>query len=136
MAAGAHKSYATTRNEELPPAEIIFGCSPAMTVLRQKVNKVAKSGIPVLIEGPNGTGKGVMAHYVHVQSLVAAGPFIKVNCAAIPGALLESELFGHERGAFTGAYSTKPGRAELADHGTLFLDGIDEIDPEIGRAHV
>jgi len=99
-----------------------------MAAIRQKVKKVAGSGIPVLIQGQNGTGKGVLAHYLHVQSLVASGPFVKVNCAAIPGTLLESELFGYERGAFTGAYSSKPGRAEMADGGTLFLDGIDEID--------
>lgn len=98
-----------------------------MLAIRQKVKKIAGSNIPVLIQGPNGTGKGVLAHYLHVQSLVASGPFIKVNCAAIPGTLLESELFGYERGAFTGAYSSKPGRAEMADGGTLFLDGIDEI---------
>ena len=99
-----------------------------MAAIRHKVKKVASSGIPVLIQGQNGTGKGVLAHYLHVQSLVASGPFVKVNCAAIPGTLLESELFGYERGAFTGAYSSKPGRAEMADGGSLFLDGIDEID--------
>jgi len=124
MAAGAHKF----RSDELPPAEIIFGCSPAMMGIRHKVNKIAASSIPVLIQGQNGTGKEVLAHYLHKQSLVAAGPFIKVNCAAIPGTLLESELFGYERGAFTGAYALKPGRAEMADGGTLFLDSIDEID--------
>jgi two-component system, NtrC family, response regulator AtoC len=127
MAAGAHKSHNTARSDELPPAEIIFGRSSAMLAIRQKVKKIAGSNIPVLIQGPNGTGKGVLAHYLHMQSLVASGPFIKVNCAAIPGTLLESELFGYERGAFTGAYSSKPGRAEMADGGTLFLDGIDEI---------
>lgn len=98
-----------------------------MQVIHQKVKKIAGSNIPVLIQGRNGTGKGVLAHYLHLQSLVASGPFVKVNCAAIPGTLLESELFGHERGAFTGAYTAKPGRAETADGGTLFLDGIDEI---------
>jgi two-component system response regulator AtoC len=127
MAAGAHKSHHTARKDELPPADIIFGCSSTMLAIRQKVNKIAGSNIPVLIQGPNGTGKGVLAHYLHVESPVASGPFIKVNCAAIPGTLLESELFGHERGAFTGAYSSKPGRAEMANGGTLFLDGIDEI---------
>jgi two-component system response regulator AtoC len=128
MAAGAHKSQHTARTDGLPPAEMIFGCSPAMAVIHQKVKKIAGANIPVLIQGQNGTGKGVLANYLHAQSRVASGPFIKVNCAAIPGTLLESELFGHERGAFTGAYSSKPGRAEMADGGTLFLDGIDEID--------
>jgi two-component system response regulator AtoC len=107
---------------------MIFGHSAAMQMIRQKVSKVAGSNIPILIQGHNGTGKGVLALYLHRQSLVACGPFVKVNCAAIPGTLLESELFGYERGAFTGAYSSKPGRAEMADRGTLFLDGIDEID--------
>ena len=97
MAAGAHKSQHMTRTDELPPAEMIFGCSSAMMTIRQKVKKVAGSSIPVLIQGQNGTGKGVLAHYLHLQSLVASGPFIKVNCAAIPGTLLESELFGYER---------------------------------------
>ena len=127
-ASGAHKSQNAGRNDDLPTAEIIFGCSSVMQVIRQKVKKIAGSNIPVLIQGQNGTGKGVLAHYLHLQSLVATGPFVKVNCAAIPGTLLESELFGYERGAFTGAYSSKPGRAEMADGGTLFLDGIDEID--------
>jgi two-component system response regulator AtoC len=128
MAAGAHKSQPTVRTDELPPVEMIFGCTSGMMAIRQKVQKIAGSSIPVLIQGQNGTGKGVLAHYLHVQSLVASGPFIKVNCAAIPGTLLESELFGYERGAFTGAYASKPGRVEMADGGTLFLDGIDEID--------
>jgi two-component system response regulator AtoC len=99
-----------------------------MEAIHQKVKKIAGSDIPVLIQGQNGTGKGVLAHYLHAHSLVASGPFIKVNCAAIPGTLLESELFGYERGAFTGAYTWKPGRAEMANGGTLFLDSIDEID--------
>src|SRR5262249_17268059 len=96
MAAGAHKAQGTIRIDELPPAEITFGCSAAMTAIHQKVRKIAGSNIPVLIQGQNGTGKGVLAHYLHVQSAVANGPFVKVNCAAIPGTLLESELFGYE----------------------------------------
>jgi two-component system response regulator AtoC len=126
MAAGATKTQHTAHND-LPPAELIFGCSAAMALFRQRVNKLAGANIPILIQGANGTGKGVLAYYLHVQSAVA-GPFVKVNCAAIPATLLESELFGYEKGAFTGAYVSKPGRAELADGGTLFLDGIDEID--------
>lgn len=128
MAAGAHRTQFTAHAGELPPAEIIFGCSAAMASIHQKVKKIAGSGIPVLIQGMNGTGKGVLANYLHAQSPVASGPFIKVNCAAIPGTLLESELFGYEKGAFTGAYVSKPGRVEMANGGTLFLDGIDEID--------
>jgi two-component system response regulator AtoC len=129
MAAGATKTQQTAHSfNELPPAELIFGSSAGMALIRQKVGKLAGSNVPILIQGANGTGKGVLASYLHAQSTVAAGPFIKVNCAAIPGTLLESELFGYEKGAFTGAYSAKPGRAEMADGGTLFLDGIDEID--------
>ncbi len=99
-----------------------------MQVLRQRIGKVASSGVPILIQGDSGTGKGLLACFIHNFSASTPSPFVKVNCAAIPGALLESELFGYEKGAFTGAHSVKPGRVELADGGTLFLDGIDEID--------
>jgi two-component system response regulator AtoC len=116
------------RSDELPPAHIIFGCTAGMQAIRQKLEKVASSGVPILIRGDSGTGKGVLARYTHNLCSSSDTPFVKVNCAAIPGALLESELFGYEKGAFTGAYSAKPGRVELADGGTLFLDGIDEID--------
>jgi two-component system response regulator AtoC len=116
------------RTGALPPAHLIFGRSAAMQKARQKIEKVAQSGVPILIQGDNGTGKGLMASFIHNLSPYPDAPFVKVNCAAIPGALLESELFGYEKGAFTGAHSSKPGRVELADGGTLFLDGIDEID--------
>ena len=76
----------------------------------------------------SGTGKGLLARFIHDFSATPDAPFVKVNCAAIPGPLLESELFGYEKGSFTGAHSVKPGRVELANGGTLFLDGIDEID--------
>jgi two-component system, NtrC family, response regulator AtoC len=99
-----------------------------MQKARQKIDKVAQSGVPILIQGDNGTGKGVLASFIHNLSPQPDASFVKVNCAAIPGALLESELFGYEKGAFTGAHAAKPGRVELADGGTLFLDGIDEID--------
>jgi two-component system, NtrC family, response regulator AtoC len=114
--------------ENLPSEETIFGRSALMQAVRQKVEKVAGSNVPVLIQGDSGTGKTVLARYIHAHSLTPSGPFVNVNCAAIPGTLLESELFGYEKGAFTGAYAGKPGRAELANDGTLFLDGIDEID--------
>jgi len=114
--------------EPLPPERIIFGRSAAMHAVRQKVERIAATSVPVLIQGDSGTGKGVLARYIHERCGSSSRPFVKVNCAAIPGTLLESELFGYEKGAFTGAYSTKPGRAEQADGGTLFLDGIDEID--------
>ena len=111
----------------LPPTNIIFGRSAAMQTVRLKIEKVAASGVPILIQGDSGTGKGLLAAFIHHRS-TAEAPFVKVNCAAIPAALLESELFGYEKGAFTGAHASKPGRVELAHGGTLFLDGIDEID--------
>lgn len=113
---------------DLPPEDIIFGQSLAMQAVRYKIQKVAGTDVPVLIQGENGTGKEVLAHFLHARSLCSGGPFVKVNCAAIPGALIESELFGFEKGAFTGAYSSKPGRVEMADGGTLFLDEIAELD--------
>jgi two-component system response regulator AtoC len=116
------------RTGTLPPTNLIFGRSATMQTARQKIDKVAQSGVPILIQGDNGTGKGLMASFIHNLSPRPDTPFVKVNCAAIPGALLESELFGYEKGAFTGAHSAKPGRVELAHGGTLFLDGIDEID--------
>lgn len=118
------------RSANVPPASLIFGRSAAMQTARQKIDKVALSGpgVPILIQGDNGTGKGLLAQFIHSMSPRAQAGFVKVNCAAIPGALLESELFGYEKGAFTGAHTSKPGRVELADGGTLFLDGIDEID--------
>lgn len=99
-----------------------------MQTIRQKIEKVASSGVPILIQGDSGTGKGVLARFIHNRSVAPEAAFVKVNCAAIPGTLLESELFGYEKGAFTGAYTSKAGRVELAHGGTLFLDGIDEID--------
>ena len=118
----------TDRSGNLPPANLIFGRTAVMQAARQKIDKVAQSGVPILIQGDNGTGKGLLSSFIHSLSPDPDAPFIKVNCAAIPGALLESELFGYEKGAFTGAHSAKPGRVELAHGGTLFLDGIDEID--------
>ena len=118
----------TLRIDGLPPEEVIFGRSAVMQEFRQKIQKFAATSVPLLIQGESGTGKGVLARYIHSRSGVAAGPFVNVNCAAIPGSLLESELFGFEKGAFTGAYASKPGRVEMAHMGTLFLDGIDEID--------
>jgi two-component system response regulator AtoC len=99
-----------------------------MEVVRLKIRKVAGTNVPVLIQGESGTGKEVLARLLHFQAPWSDGPFVKVCCPAIPSTLLESELFGYERGAFTGAYGMKPGRVELANRGTLFLDEISELD--------
>ena len=96
-------------------------------------SKAAQSSATVLIRGESGTGKEVIAEGIHYASERRRGPFIRVNCGAIPGTLLESELFGHEKGAFTGAVKRKLGKFELADHGTIFLDEIGEMDDEIGE---
>src|ERR1700745_1726314 len=113
---------------EIPPESIVFGNSDAMTALRSRLDKVAAANVPVLIHGESGTGKDIIARMIHGRSPWRTGPYVKVNCPAIPGTLLESELFGYEKGAFTGAYGTKPGRVELAHRGTLFLDEISELD--------
>ena len=113
---------------EFPPEAVVFGQSEAMQALRSRLDKVATANVPVLIHGESGTGKDIIARMVHARSPWKSGPFVKVNCPAIPGTLLESELFGYERGAFTGAYGSKPGRVELAHRGTLFLDEISELD--------
>jgi two-component system response regulator AtoC len=99
-----------------------------MQPIRNVVNKLLEADVPVLILGNNGTGKGLLAKYIHSRSSFSSGAFVKVNCAAIPGTLLESELFGYEKGAFTDARTSKPGYAELADRGTLFLDEITDLD--------
>jgi two-component system response regulator AtoC len=105
--------------------------SEMMKKILSDVSKIAKSSSSVFISGESGTGKEVIAHAIHAQSHRTLQPFIKVNCAAIPSALLESEFFGHEKGAFTGAINKKLGRFELADKGTLLLDEISEIPLEI-----
>ncbi len=116
---------------EVPPDQIIFGHSEAMQAVRSRLGKVAAANVPVLITGESGTGKDIIARLIHGLSPWKTGPYVKVNCPAIPGTLLESELFGYERGAFTGAVGSKPGRVELAHRGTLFLDEISELDPSL-----
>jgi two-component system response regulator AtoC len=113
---------------EIPPDSVVFGNSDAMQTLRRRLEKIANANVPVLIEGESGTGKDIVARMIHTGSPWRTGPYVKVNCPAIPGTLLESELFGYEKGAFTGAYGMKPGRVELAHRGTLFLDEISELD--------
>src|SRR6266478_3164827 len=107
--------------------EGIIGRSTAMRALCKQVQVVAPTGSTVLILGETGTGKELIARATHNLSPRRDRPFIRVNCAAIPAGLIESELFGHERGAFTGALARKIGRFELADRGTIFLDEIGEL---------
>src|SRR6201997_110528 len=113
---------------EMPPESIVFGRTEAMQAVRDRLNKLAGANVPVLIQGESGTGKDIIARMIHSASPWRSGPWVKVNCPAIPGTLLESELFGYEKGAFTGAYGVKPGRVEMAHRGTLFLDEISELD--------
>jgi two-component system response regulator AtoC len=101
--------------------------SPAMRAILTIVENIADTDATVLIRGESGVGKDIVARAIHAASARRGGPFIKVNCAAIPGELLESELFGHERGAFTGAHRRKPGQFEYADNGAMFLDEIAEL---------
>ena len=109
----------------------IIGNSNKMREVFQMISQVSRSNATVLIRGESGTGKELVANSIHYNSTRLKGPFIKVNCAAIPNNLIESELFGHEKGAFTGAIKQKPGRFELAHKGTLFLDEIGSIEPDV-----
>jgi formate hydrogenlyase transcriptional activator len=109
----------------------VIGNSPALEAVLEQVERVAPTGSTVLIQGETGTGKELIAHAIHNISSRCGRPFVRLNCAAIPLDLLESELFGHEKGAFTGAIAQKIGRFELADKGTLFLDEIGDIPPAL-----
>jgi len=109
--------------------EIVGSCKPMRQVLKQ-VEKVAPSDTTVLILGETGTGKELIARALHRRSKRANRAFIRVNCAAIPQSLIASELFGHEKGAFTGATQRRLGRFELADGGTIFLDEVGELLPD------
>ena len=106
---------------------LLLGESPAMVGLRDTIAKVARSQAPVHISGESGTGKELVARTIHAQGSRAAGPFIPVNCGAIPSELMESEFFGHKKGSFTGAHTDKPGLFQVADGGTLFLDEVAEL---------
>src|SRR6202022_111656 len=108
--------------------EVIFGSSQAMEDIRRGVERAASADIPWLLQGETGTGKEVLARFLHRCSRWGHGAFVKVSCPALPNGLIESELFGYERGAFTGAFETKPGRVEIAHGGTLFLDEIADLD--------
>ena len=111
----------------LPPVDDLVGSSPPMQRLKELIERIASSEGRVLILGENGTGKELVATAIHRRSARAEGPFIKLNCGAVPAGLIESELFGHEKGAFTGATQARRGRFELADGGTLLLDEIAEM---------
>ncbi len=105
----------------------IVGSSPEINVLKETIEKVAPTDARVLVQGPNGTGKELVARWMHEQSSRKDAPIVEVNCAAIPSELIESELFGHTKGSFTGAYKDKAGKFELANKGTLFLDEIGDM---------
>jgi two-component system response regulator AtoC len=105
----------------------LFDGHPRMRAIRSIIDSIADTDTTVLIRGESGVGKDLIARAVHAASSRRAGPFVKVNCAAIPHGLLESELFGHERGAFTGAHRRKPGQFEYANKGTIYLDEIAEL---------
>jgi two-component system response regulator AtoC len=124
----AKKNGNEERLNPVPPEHVLFGLSRTMAEVRNRAQKICRTNIPILLCGEGGTGKEALARWIHVNSEYSAGEFVKVNCAAIPGTLLESELFGYEKGAFTGALQSKPGRVELAHRGTLFLDEIADLD--------
>ncbi len=110
--------------------EEIVGTSPALRAVLSHISKVAPTDSTVLISGETGTGKELVARAIHKRSARALGPFVSVNCAAVPSSLIASELFGHEKGAFTGAVQRRQGRFELADGGTIFLDEVGELPPD------
>ena len=115
------------RLREMVGGARMIGASAAFERVLEQASMAARSDARVLLEGESGTGKELLAAHIHAESPFAAGPFVKVNCAAIPTELIESELFGHEKGAFTGATSARRGKFELADGGTLFLDEVGDL---------
>jgi two-component system, NtrC family, response regulator AtoC len=116
---------------DLPDEAVIFGRVAAMLEVRSQIQRVMTTDLPVLIQGESGTGKEVVARFLHIRSNRCEAPFVKMNCAAVPAALLESELFGYQKGAFTGAKEDRPGLIEIADGGTLFLDEIGELHRDL-----
>ncbi|MEC4672957.1 MAG: sigma 54-interacting transcriptional regulator, partial [Nitrospirota bacterium] len=120
------ENLALRKHHDQSDFESIIGSSAPMLKVFEMIRRVAKSDISVLITGESGTGKELIAHALHNQSDRRDGPFVAINCGAIPETLLESELFGHEKGSFTGAHARRKGRIETAHKGTLFLDEIGE----------
>ena len=116
---------------DLPDESVIFGCTVGMGQIRERIHRALSSDLPLLIQGESGTGKEVIARYVHSRSDRCKAPFVRLNCAAIPPGLLESELFGYQKGAFTGAKADRPGLLEIAEGGTLFLDEIGELHRDL-----
>src|SRR5579864_3038462 len=138
MLKSRQKKQLTTENQALRDycdqvtEDLSFlAASPQMVRIRQQILQIAPVDVPVFICGESGVGKEVVARMIHLRSKRRNQPFVKVNCAALPGELLESELFGYEQGAFTGAVRAKPGKFELANKGTIFLDEIAEMSPHL-----
>ena len=125
----SHSNSDPASAEERTP--IILGRSDKMREVQRIMDQVAATDITVLIRGESGTGKELVAREICARSKRHDRPFVKVNCAAIPSGLLESELFGYEKGSFTGAVTRKPGKFEFANHGTIFLDEISEMHPSL-----
>ncbi|MGA7855355.1 MAG: sigma-54 dependent transcriptional regulator [Candidatus Acidiferrales bacterium] len=121
------REYCEALTEDLS----FLAASPQMLKIRQQILQIAPVDVPVFISGESGVGKEVVARMIHLRSTRRVQPFVKVNCAALPGELLESELFGYEQGAFTGAVRAKPGKFEIANKGTIFLDEIAEMSPHL-----
>lgn len=128
---GTRKELLALRRGESNQVERLPGTSPAVAYLNEILPQIARAPSPVLLEGESGTGKGVMARLIHNRSPRSGRPFVDLNCAGLSKELLESELFGHERGAFTNATTTKQGLFEIAAEGTLFLDEIGEMEPTV-----
>ena len=118
----------TDHDNDLPPVEVLFGRTPEMQLVRQKIDTIARTTVPVLIQGESGTGKELCSRLIHAYSNRSTGELVKVSCPAIPQGLIETELFGYEKGAFTGAHTTKRGRVEQAHGGTLLLDEVGSLD--------
>jgi len=130
MHAGLDRSFRVDP-ADLPGEAIIFGSTPAMREIRSKIDCVLTSDLPVLIQGESGTGKEVIGRFLHARSNRHDAPFVKLNCAATPARLLESELFGSERGSYNGAGADRAGLVEIADGGTLLLDQIADMNWEM-----
>ena len=123
--------FAEKRGRPGPATATLLGCNANMREVSELIGRVADTDVTVLVRGESGTGKELVARAIHFSSPRRHRTFVKVNCAALPSELLESELFGFERGAFTGAIQHKPGKFEFANHGTMFLDEISEMQPSL-----